>query len=173
MRLLTFKDGFGTASPVTDSQFHGFCKAFGVEATDQRFATVADRNANASELIDIMRAASARAQDMTAAEAMAALEAEDVPCAQAQKLQDLPDHPQLQANDTFGRITNPQAGTMCEPNNPPNFSATPSDPLQPAAQLGEHTEEVLRELGKTDADIAALCEAGVVAQGSRTQFGMA
>ncbi len=163
VRLLSFRDGFATASPVTDKQFHGFCKVFGVDSSDERFATVADRNANASDLIDIMKTVSARALEMNAEEAIAALEAEDVPCSLALHLTDLPDHPQLQANESFAIISNPQAGSMCEPNNPPNFSVTPSDPLQPAAQLGEHTDEVLRELGKSDADIAALCEAGVVA----------
>ncbi len=163
IRLLAFKDGFGTASPVTDRQFHGYCKAFGVDSSDERFATVADRNANASDLVEIMKSVGERAAGMTTAEAIALLEAEDVPCAQALHLADLPDHPQLQANESFGKIANPQAGTMCEPNNPPNFSATPSAPLRPAAQLGEHTEAILRELGKSSEEIAALREAGVAA----------
>jgi len=163
MRLLTFKDGYGTASPVTDSQFHGYCKAFGVDSADERFATVADRNANASDLIDIMKSVSDRALEMNAADAIAALEAEDVPCSVAQDLADLPEHPQFQANDSFGAIDNPQAGKMCEPNNPPNFSATPSDALRPAAQLGEHTDQVLLEIGKSAEEVAALREAGVAA----------
>jgi crotonobetainyl-CoA:carnitine CoA-transferase CaiB-like acyl-CoA transferase len=45
---------------------------------------------------------------------------------------------------------------------PVRFSATPAEPPAFAPELGQHTEEVLLELGYSWADISALGEAGVV-----------
>jgi crotonobetainyl-CoA:carnitine CoA-transferase CaiB-like acyl-CoA transferase len=39
---------------------------------------------------------------------------------------------------------------------PPRYSATPTDVRRGVPQLGEHTREVLRETGLSDAEIAAL-----------------
>ena len=161
-RLIVFSDGFGTASPVTDAQFHGFCRAFGVDSSDPRLATVMDRNQNTELLLSVLKQVAGKAAVSTTADAIAALEAEDVPCASANYLVDMPDHPQMQANESFARIHHPRAGAMIEPNNPPNFSATASPPLRPAASLGEHSDAILRELGKTDTEISALRSAGVL-----------
>lgn len=163
LRLLKFKDGFGTASPVTDAQFHGFCRAFGVDSSAPELATVVDRNSNVELLMDMMREVTSRAAAMDTADAIAAMDAEGVPCAPANELADMPDHPQMQANDSFARIEHPVAGPMVEPNNPPNFTGTPSPALRPAAALGEHTDSILEDMGKSADDIAALRKAGVVA----------
>lgn len=161
-RLIKFADGYGIASPVTDSQFAGYCRAFGYPDDDPRFATVGDRNNNADELISMLRGINDQAAAMPVAKAMAAMEAEGVPCAIAQNLEDLPQHPQFIANNTFATVDNPQAGKMLEPNNAPNFLGTPSPPLRPAAALGEHTNEILQELGLDDAAITALRNEHVV-----------
>lgn len=155
-RLIRFADGYGIASPVTDSQFQGYCRAFGFPDDDPRFATIADRNKNAEELIAIFQGINALAATMPVADAIAAMEAEGVPCAIAQNLEDLPAHPQFVANGTFATVENPQAGTMLEPNNAPDFLGTPSPELRPAATLGEHTDEILRELGHDQNSIAQL-----------------
>ncbi len=162
LRLLVFSDGYGTASPVTDKQFHGFCRAFGIDSSDPGLATVADRNGNTDLVLSTMIQVGEKAAAMTTADAIAAMEAEDVPCAAANHLVELPEHPQMQANESFAEIYHPLAGTMLEPNNPPNFSATASPPLRPSASLGEHTDAILTELGKTPADIEELREQGVV-----------
>ena len=162
IRLLQFSDGYGSAAPVSDAQFQGYCKAFGVDASDPCLATVMDRNKNADKFQNLMRLVVAKANSMTTAEAIAALEAEDVPCAAALHLSDLPQHPQMQANESFAEISNPQAGTIIEPNNPPNFEGTPSPELRTCAGVGEHTEEILRDLGRDAAEIARLREAGIV-----------
>jgi len=162
VRLLEFSDGHGCAAPVNDAQFHGYCKAFGQETDDPRFATIMDRNKNAIAMQDLMRAIISEARTMTTADALAAMEAEDVPCAAALHLADLPRHPQMQANESFTEIEHPQAGTITEPNSPPNFEGTPSPDLRSCASLGEHTDEILRDLGRDAANIARLREAGVI-----------
>ena len=46
---------------------------------------------------------------------------------------------------------------------PVKLSRTPGDPTRPAPALGEHTEEVLREAGYSDEEIAAMLESGAAA----------
>ncbi|MFK7732208.1 MAG: CaiB/BaiF CoA transferase family protein, partial [Pseudomonadales bacterium] len=162
LRLLEFKDGYGALAGVTDLQFRGYCLAFDEDAEDPRFATAAERNNNGPALKEMFARVSVKAKQMTAADAMAALEAHDVPCAVAQDLADLPNHPQMQANNTFAHIDHPVAGKMIEPNNPANFDGTPSPPLRVCASLGQHTQEILTELGVTDSDQHSLRAAGVI-----------
>ncbi|MFT4519257.1 MAG: crotonobetainyl-CoA:carnitine CoA-transferase CaiB-like acyl-CoA transferase [Halioglobus sp.] len=162
-RLIQFDDGYGIAAPVTDAQFAGYCRAFGFPDDDPKFMAVADRNANAGELMVLLEKIRVTAGEMSAADAIAAMEAEGVPCSTAQALGELPDHPQMLASNTFATIDNPSAGRMIEPNNPANFLGTPSPALRPAATLGQHTDEILKELGHDDTSIADLRGAGVVA----------
>jgi crotonobetainyl-CoA:carnitine CoA-transferase CaiB-like acyl-CoA transferase len=162
LRLLVFKDGYGTASPVTDKQFHGYCRAFGIDASDPRLATIADRNANLDLIASVIKQVDQTARRMLISDAMLALEAEDVPCAAAMALNELPHHPQLQAMESFGEFDHPRGGAMREPNNAPNFQATPSGPLQAAPELGEHSDAILRSLGIGDDDIQQLRSASVI-----------
>jgi crotonobetainyl-CoA:carnitine CoA-transferase CaiB-like acyl-CoA transferase len=162
VRLLRFTDGYGAAAPVNDAQFHGYCRAFAVDSSDPRFATVMDRNSNSDALMDLMRGVVGKAAEMDADTAMAALEAEDVPCSRAMHLHELPDHPQMLANESFAQIDNPLAGPMIEPNNPANFSVTPSAEPRASASLGEHTDEILADLGRNEEQITTLRAAGVV-----------
>jgi crotonobetainyl-CoA:carnitine CoA-transferase CaiB-like acyl-CoA transferase len=162
-RLIKFRDGYGIASPVTDAQFTGYCRAFGIEGDDSKFTTLADRNAHPDELMALMDRVQKAASQLPVADAIAAMEAEGVPCAVAQFLADLPEHPQMLANETFATIDHPNAGTMVEPNGAANFLGTPAPALRPAATLGQHTDEVLKELGHNSASISELRTAGIVA----------
>ncbi|MEM8496749.1 MAG: CaiB/BaiF CoA-transferase family protein [Pseudomonadota bacterium] len=162
LRLIKFKDGYGAIAGVTDSQFRGYCRAFDEDADNPLFASAAERNSNAPALKEMTKRVSEKALQMTLAEAMAALEANDVPCAIAQDLADLPNHPQMQVNNAFAHLDHPIAGKMIEPNNPANFDGTPSPPLRVCASLGQHTQEILAELGVTDADQNGLREAGII-----------
>ncbi|MCX2981333.1 CoA transferase [Halieaceae bacterium IMCC14734] len=162
LKLLQFSDGYGTAAPVTDSQFMGYCRVFGVNDLDPKFATVMGRNQHGVELLEAMAVVEPRALAMTTDAAIAALDAEDVPCARAMHLGELPQHEQMIANNSFAEVTHPQAGIVIEPNNPPNFEGTPSPPLRTMAAIGEHTDEILATLGKTPEQIKQWREGGVV-----------
>jgi len=69
-----------------------------------------------------------------------------------------PAHPQLSARSTFVH----HDGTL-QPAPAPRFSGTPAQLQLPPPRPGEHTDEVLRELGRTSDDVARLRADGAVA----------
>src|SRR4029079_11519682 len=99
----------------------------------------------------------------TTEEIVKRLEAEDVPHARVLKRAEVIDDPQVQFIKALTASTHPKAGPMREPRPVANFSMTPSTIRRPAPALAEHTDEILRELGRDAADIASLRAAGAVA----------
>ena len=163
--LTRFADGYGTAVPVSDTEFRAYCRAFGVEhvADDPRYETLAQRLTDPgwpAVWRDVVQAAAAR---VPVAEAMARLTAADVPNVAALALAEVPSSPQVVANASFVEVEHPVAGPMRQPAPPARFGATPAAAAGPAPAFGEHTDEVLDELGYDDAAIAALRTDGVVA----------
>lgn len=161
-RLLKFRNGYAQAAPVSDSDFHGWCAAFDVDSSDPRLATIMDRSANNELVVDISNQIFERALQLDVDETLAKLEAAGVPCAKAMTLSELPYNEQIQANGLFVHYEHPVAGHMVEPKNPVKFGATPSGCGFPGPSLGEHTDEILQELGFTSSYIEDLRERGVV-----------
>jgi len=155
-------DGFVTVIVISDDEFGDFARAAGKPelAKDSRFANVFLRLQNAEALKGEMKALMAR---FPTAEIVKRLEAEDVPHARVLKREEIPDDPQVKHLGIILETRHPKAGRMREAKPVANFSATPSTLRRPAPMLGEHTDEILRELGRSDADIVALRSAGAVA----------
>jgi crotonobetainyl-CoA:carnitine CoA-transferase CaiB-like acyl-CoA transferase len=57
----------------------------------------------------------------------------------------------------------PELGTVRQLGHPVKLSRTPADPTRPAPAFGEHTEQVLREAGYSDEEVAAMLESGAAA----------
>ncbi|MEH6593283.1 MAG: CaiB/BaiF CoA-transferase family protein [Halioglobus sp.] len=161
-KLMEFTDGWGTIAPVTDAQFHGICAAFSVDSSAPELATAMDRNGHPDLLEQTFNKLRAVARELSADEAMASMEAADVPCARAMFLSDLPEHPQMKINHSFVETDHPQAGRMVEPRNPARFSATPSGVGAPCSALGQHSDEILLELGYDSEAIEQLRSSGAV-----------
>ena len=78
-------------------------------------------------------------------------------------VEDLPADPQVSASGIFVESDHPIAGRVREARPAPRFSATPACVGGPAPRIGEHTREILAEIGLA-ADTEALLEDGVVTE---------
>ncbi|WP_232494258.1 CaiB/BaiF CoA transferase family protein [Novosphingobium kaempferiae] len=90
--------------------------------------------------------------------------AADIWCGPVYGYADLVEDPQIKHNGTFVEYDHPTEGRVKVPGFPIRFSRTPSAITRGAPLVGEHSEEVLRESGRSADEIAQLIESGVVRQ---------
>jgi crotonobetainyl-CoA:carnitine CoA-transferase CaiB-like acyl-CoA transferase len=154
-------DGWITAGAVSDAEWRGLVRALGHSEwqEDPRFRTPAGRVKHADARLALT--AEVLASD-TSARWLARLEAEGVPCAPILSRDEVPDDPQVRANALLETSEHPVAGPMRQPRPAARFDATPARIGRPAPTVGEHTDEILAELGRAD-DVDRLRETGVVA----------
>jgi crotonobetainyl-CoA:carnitine CoA-transferase CaiB-like acyl-CoA transferase len=143
---------------ANDGLFMALCGVLGLDLAEQeRFATNAARVENRAELIPLL---SARLRERPAEEWLEALDAAGVPVGKVRTVAEA-----LAAAAEAGRaatvsVDHPTAGTL-DLVASPIWGPTRTDPGPPPL-LGEHTREVLGELGRSDREIDALAEGGVV-----------
>ncbi len=156
--ITRLKDGFAAIAVVSDSEFRGLCHAYGRPelADDDRFATMAGRTLNASELVPLMTELSAQ---QSAEDFVRRAQSFDVPAASVVTLADLPQQPQIINNGVFLEREHPVAGRIREPRPAARFSSTPAQAGGLAPTPGQHSDEVVSEVGL---DAAALRAAGVI-----------
>jgi crotonobetainyl-CoA:carnitine CoA-transferase CaiB-like acyl-CoA transferase len=156
------KDGFITMIAISDDEFRATTRAIGRPeiADDPRFKTVFDRMQNAKVMTDMIAAV---VEEMATAEITARLEAEDVPHARVLKREEVLKNEQVVANGSVTTFEDPRAGKMRLARNPARFDGAPLPIRRHAPAIGEHTDEVLRELGRSTDDIAALKRSGAIA----------
>lgn len=164
VRDLVFEtaDGFITAGTVSDREWAGFARAAGHPEwiDDPRFATGTARVTNWDERLGLM-------QDVlrtgTSDEWLARLDAEQVPCGPILRRADLLTHPQIAANALIVETDHPAAGRVRQTRPAARFERTPAEIRRQAPTLGQHTDEVLQELGLAAGEIDALRDAGTIA----------
>ncbi|MDK9704520.1 MAG: CoA transferase [Sulfuritalea sp.] len=144
-----------------DGQFARFCELAGhVEwSSDERFATNAARVKHRAELLPLLRQTTVM---KTTAAWIALLENAAVPCGPINDLADVFADPQILHRGLRVEMPHAAGGSAPQVTNPIRFSATPIDYRLAPPLLGQDTEAVLRELGRSAEDIAALRAAGVV-----------
>ena len=161
-RPFRFRDGWGIATPTSDSDFSGLCRAFAVDGYDDpRVATIGERNQHPALTRSIMDRCYEAATLLSTADAMGRLEALNVPCGVVLSPAELAADPHVQAIGLLEESRHTAAGRLRQPRHPSRFPRTPARLGGPAPQLGEHTDEILSDLGLHDR-VAELREAGVV-----------
>jgi len=127
---------------------------------DPRFKDDISRANNASIINEVMSEwCGERARD----EAIAELEAARIPCGPCYDLDEVLDDPQLLSRNLLEELEYPGGKKPVPVANPPlRLSETPAPAIRRAPMLGEHTEEVLNELGFSSEEIWALRQANVI-----------
>jgi crotonobetainyl-CoA:carnitine CoA-transferase CaiB-like acyl-CoA transferase len=162
-RPFRFVDGWGIATPTSDHDFVGIMRAFGIEgADDPRVATIAERVQHADMTARMMNQVYEVAATLTTDEAMARLNAQRVPCGVVLSPAELVDDEHAQAIGLFVERDHPVVGQLRLPRHPILFGETPAELGAGAPALGEHTDEILAEIGWRDR-VEHLRAAGVVA----------
>ena len=154
-------DGHMIVAVGNDSQFAKFCEVAGQPglALDARFTRNADRVRHRATLVPRL---AALMKTRSRADWLSALEAAKVPCGPINDLADVFADPQVLAREMTVQVPHPLSGELRLVASPIKLSATPVQYRRPPPLLGEHTAQVLSELGIVDAEIDKLRAAGAI-----------
>lgn len=159
-------DGFIMIIIGNDEQFQRFCAATDIEslAQDERFQSNDLRVRNADALcIEITNALSKK----PVVHWLATLEKVKVPCSAINNLAQVFDDPQVKARGMRLDLDHPLSGRIPTIANPIGFSKSPVSYHLPPPLLGQHTEEILRDvLSLSNSEIKELGAVGAVVQGN-------
>jgi crotonobetainyl-CoA:carnitine CoA-transferase CaiB-like acyl-CoA transferase len=157
------KDGFMTVAVMTNKEWQGLARALDHPEWlgDPRFGSPAARDRYVNERLamtqEVLRTG-------TTALWMERLEEHDVPCAPALTRNEVLNHPQIIASGTLIELDHPASGRLRQARPPARFERTPAGLRFGAPRLGEHTDEILLEIGYTSAQIEVLRAAAVIGE---------
>jgi len=151
-------DGYITAGAVSDLEWQGMCRALERPEwiDDERFNTPNGRVINVKERLAMTAEVLA---GRPSAEWLARLDAEGVPCAPVLERAEVFEQEQIKINESIAELDHPVAGRIRQPRPAARFDQTPAGIQRHAPTLGQHTDELLREL---DMDPEALRSSGAI-----------
>lgn len=154
-------DGFITAAANTDSEWQGMCRALERPQWlhDERFKTPVDRIRNADARLEMTAEV---LKTKSSAAWLKRLRANQVPCAPVLGREEVLRDAQVVANQIIVESDHPHAGPMRQPRPAARFERTPAALRRFAPLLGEHTDEVLGEMGVAAGELATLRAQGVL-----------
>jgi formyl-CoA transferase len=155
-------DGWFTAGATSPTNWKAFMQVLGLEhlVRDPRFGTNPDRHANRKELIPLIEEVTVTG---TRERWISALQEAGVPCGAIQTYDQVFNDPHLLERGFFWDAPHETAGVVRQLGSPMRLVGTPPRRDVAGPRLGQHTDQVLRELGCDDAAIAGLRDRKVVA----------
>ncbi len=157
------RDGYITIGSATQRTWERLCGALGLEALLDRpeFATDADRVRHRQAIADLVESVTVQ---RPRAHWLRALEEAGVPCGAVNTYPDVFTHPHTIARGMMQEIDHPVGGRIKQLGPAVKCSETPARIRRRAPLLGEHTAEVLTELGYAPDQIDGLTREGVIRQ---------
>jgi crotonobetainyl-CoA:carnitine CoA-transferase CaiB-like acyl-CoA transferase len=154
-------DGYLALGAANQRTWAQLCTAIGREDLlgDPRFATNPERTQNQRELTEILEAVFS---SRSVVEWLAILENAGVPAGPVYNMEQVYSDPQVRAREMIVDVEHPIAGLTKAIGIPVKLSETPGQIRRPAPTLGQHTDEILGELGLSSESIASLRERRVV-----------
>jgi crotonobetainyl-CoA:carnitine CoA-transferase CaiB-like acyl-CoA transferase len=158
--------GYLAITGIPDATWDEFCRLTGGDelSSDARFATPAGRRENVAALKIAVQKALLSVEAKAIAKKLQAL---GVRCSPVQSYADIAEDEQALANGYIVEVQHPVLGQVRATGNPIHLGRTPTEVPDAAPRLGEHTADVLAELGMTHEDIAALQASGAIQDGGR------
>ena len=142
------KDGYLAILPYSDSQWDDFFEIGGLPpgtfTKNPRYATYALRTENISEIYAMIEEV---ARTKTTLEWVIALTERNVPCMKVNRLDEVFDDEHLNAVGFFEKRDHASEGIYISLRHPVRFSATPASVRRDPPRLGEHTAEILSDIG--------------------------
>ena len=155
------EDGHIILAVGNDSQFRAFCELAGAAdlAENPAFATNPQRVANRADLIPLIKHLM---KQYSSDWWLTQLEGCGVPCGPINTLDQVFSDPQVQHREMKVNLQHPEIGSVPGVANPVKFSGTPVTCQSASPLLGEHSDEVLQQLGLDAAEIAKLRQDRVI-----------
>ncbi len=162
-RPVKTRDGWLTMLPYSGENWCTFFETVGHPEWIEEFA-VRDPIKRAANIDAIYARMNKIALERTTAEWEALLLEIDVPHASFAKMKEIGEQPHLKAVGLFQQLEHPTEGTIQQARPPARFSESPAAIRRMPPRLGEHTREVLTEVGYSEADIEALLGAKAIGE---------
>jgi crotonobetainyl-CoA:carnitine CoA-transferase CaiB-like acyl-CoA transferase len=160
-QALRAQDGWFTVGATSQKIWESLCEALSVThlVSDPRFLKNHLRHQNRRELIPLLEEVTTRGR---AAAWVAKLQAAGVPCGVIQTYDQVFNDPHLDARGFFPEAPHSKLGKVKQIGSPMRLSATPARITRAGPMLGEHTAEILSQIGYSKDEIGALEQARVV-----------
>lgn len=161
LRAYETQDGFIVGMAFQDDHFQAFCDVMECPELmeDPAMNNMGARMADFDTWLDAIAEVIKR---FTTDEALDRLDRAGVPFGPVKTIREFQNDPQVQHNGTIFDAEHPEAGTMRYVRYPGRLSETPAALYQHPPRLGEHSSQILSELGYEDADVKALLDKGVI-----------
>jgi crotonobetainyl-CoA:carnitine CoA-transferase CaiB-like acyl-CoA transferase len=160
-QTINYSDGGIAVAPLTDSHWETLLPMLGYPELigTPIYASVAARMSNMKEVLKVLKSPK---KDIGVNKALEILIAADVPCSPCIKRDDLETVEQIKAIGALETYVTAAMGELTVPTPPILFEGKLSSQAEPSPLLGEHSKEILLELGWDDAKIDELLNSGEV-----------